>query len=126
MKACPVGCPTEAYPTNSWRCKHRRRGIPPCESSKLCRQMHERSFRKVLADEQNWLCPLCGLPLPHQLVGNTHVDHIIPKSKGGTNDPDNLQTVHSRCNIAKGDLTIEEQKLLHWWGKRIRLPRQKE
>ena len=88
--------------------------------------MHDHKFRKKLAQEQNWVCPLCDEKLPYQLVGNAHVDHIMPKSRGGSNNLDNLQTVHSRCNEAKGNLTTEEQKLLRWWQKRIRLPRQKE
>ena len=31
------------------------------------------------------------------------VDHIIPKSQGGTNDPDNLQTMCVKCNMWKKD-----------------------
>lgn len=30
------------------------------------------------------------------------VDHIVPVSRGGTNDPENLQTLCARCNRAKG------------------------
>ena len=123
---CPVGCPLTAYPTSMWRGRHRRRGIPLCDSAKMCRQMYDHQFRKKLAQDQKWVCPLCNEQLPYQLVGNTHVDHIMPKSRGGSNKRSNLQTVHSRCNEAKGNLTTEEQKLLRWWKKRIRLPGQKE
>jgi hypothetical protein len=31
------------------------------------------------------------------------VNHIIPKSRGGTNDPRNLQIAHLRCNLLKHD-----------------------
>ena len=31
------------------------------------------------------------------------VDHIVPKSKGGSDHPDNLQLAHARCNKIKGN-----------------------
>ena len=31
-----------------------------------------------------------------------HVDHKVPVSKGGTNDPSNLQTLCEKCNLGKG------------------------
>lgn len=36
------------------------------------------------------------------------VDHIIPKSKGGTSSPDNLITSCKRCNGAKSDTMPDE------------------
>jgi hypothetical protein len=33
----------------------------------------------------------------------THVDHVIPRAKGGTNDPENGQVMCRECNIKKGD-----------------------
>ena len=32
-----------------------------------------------------------------------HVDHIIPRRRGGTNDWGNLQALCSRCNLVKSD-----------------------
>ena len=31
------------------------------------------------------------------------VDHIVPRSRGGTDDPDNLQALCYRCNAMKRD-----------------------
>ncbi|WP_177241279.1 HNH endonuclease [Stigmatella aurantiaca] len=33
----------------------------------------------------------------------THVDHVVPRAKGGTNDPENGQVLCRECNIKKGD-----------------------
>jgi len=33
----------------------------------------------------------------------THVDHVVPKAKGGTNDPENGQVLCRECNIKKSD-----------------------
>ena len=39
---------------------------------------------------------------------NLTIDHIVPRSKGGTNDPDNLQLLCGACNSTKGNRTQEE------------------
>jgi hypothetical protein len=31
------------------------------------------------------------------------IDHILPVSKGGTNDPSNLALAHRRCNVSRGN-----------------------
>jgi hypothetical protein len=31
------------------------------------------------------------------------IDHIVPRSRGGTNDDGNLQIAHLRCNLLKHD-----------------------
>lgn len=44
-----------------------------------------------------------------------HVDHIVPLSRGGSNDPSNLVLACPTCNISKRD------KLPHEWSKGGRL-----
>ena len=39
------------------------------------------------------------------------IDHLIPKSKGGKNTWENLVTCCSRCNVKKGDKTIDQAGL---------------
>ena len=40
-----------------------------------------------------------------------HLDHLIPVSRGGTNDDDNLITSCRDCNLGKGSRRIEESEL---------------
>lgn len=54
-------------------------------------------------------CRWCGRPeTPIGEITSTPpvsltIDHIFPVSRGGTSDPDNLQTLCNRCNSAKGN-----------------------
>ena len=45
-------------------------------------------------------------------IDNWHLDHKVPKSKGGTCDPDNLSIVHAQCNQAKGNMSMQDFKKL--------------
>ena len=45
------------------------------------------------------MCGICQRPLG----GEVHIDHIIPKSRGGSDDDSNLQLAHAQCNLAKSD-----------------------
>jgi hypothetical protein len=44
-------------------------------------------------------CQICGAKAPAVIL---EIDHIIPVSKGGTNDPANLQVLCFDCNRGKG------------------------
>lgn len=52
----------------------------------------------------NGRCAYCGCQLDPK---GFHVDHIIPKAKGGKMH-DNLVASCQDCNLAKCDMTIEE------------------
>jgi len=45
-------------------------------------------------------CLLCGVSAKDSVL---HVDHVVPRSKGGSNDMDNLQTLCWQCNNGKGN-----------------------
>jgi 5-methylcytosine-specific restriction endonuclease McrA len=40
--------------------------------------------------------------------GDYHLDHIFPKSRGGSNTIDNIAITTPEANLAKGALTISE------------------
>ena len=62
--------------------------------------------------EQDGRCALCGEAMlknrfdaPHARIWarqRATLDHIQPKSKGGSDAEDNLQLAHARCNKLKG------------------------
>jgi len=51
----------------------------------------------------NFTCQYCGRKAPEVVF---HVDHIIPKSKGGKNSIGNLTLACDDCNIGKGNKII--------------------
>lgn len=62
-----------------------------------------RRYLPELIDAQGGACGICGGPLPHPPTGDTvHVDHIVPVSRGGTDDLSNLQATHATCSLRKG------------------------
>jgi len=48
---------------------------------------------------ENMECYICG-----QFADTW--DHVIPKHKGGTNDPNNIEPCCSKCNNIKGSYTF--------------------
>ncbi len=55
----------------------------------------------VLARDK-WTCCSCGRSSKEEGI-TLEVDHILPRSKGGTDDLDNLQTLCKKCNIGKSN-----------------------
>jgi 5-methylcytosine-specific restriction endonuclease McrA len=54
-----------------------------------------------LAQMQHWTCTWCSQPLPEDLTG-TVVDHVIPQSAGGPDEPWNFELLHVPCNGPAG------------------------
>lgn len=52
-------------------------------------------------------CCLCGTPIELRRDGNDPsgptIEHHVPLSKGGTNEPDNLALAHRACNVSRGN-----------------------
>ena len=56
--------------------------------------------------KQNQICMITGTKL--NLGENTSLDHIIPKSRGGSNELENLQWITTKANHFKNDKTMKE------------------
>lgn len=65
---------------------------------------------KALFEKQNGRCAVTGLEI--QLGNNASIDHIIPTSRGGQNDIENLRWVHITFNRIKNNMTDGE--MLSW------------
>jgi hypothetical protein len=59
------------------------------------------SVKKQVLSQANYTCQQCGAKEINGAV--LQVDHIVPRSKGGTNDLSNLQCLCSNCNNYKAD-----------------------
>jgi len=64
-----------------------------------------RTHRHRLYGEQEGVCAGCATHFPFRVMD---VDHILPRSRGGTDHPDNLQLLCSGCNRSKGAKTMAE------------------
>ena len=64
-----------------------------------------RTHRHRLYGEQEGVCAGCNTHFPFRVMD---VDHMLPRSKGGTDHPDNLQLLCSGCNRSKGGRTMAE------------------
>lgn len=83
----------------SWhdaRKNHKRRGAGPIEVS-----------RNDLIRLRGKRCHICRKVIDLKLSGmhpmGFTIDHLLPVSKGGTNDLSNLDVAHRQCNIARGN-----------------------
>jgi len=51
-------------------------------------------------------CDICK-----KALAKPTIDHIVPKSKGGQNQLDNLRLTHSKCNVIKDNKFTIKDKL---------------
>src|SRR5579884_964477 len=66
---------------------------------RIPRDTHRRKItRRAVFARDNWTCQYCGSR------SNLTVDHVIPRSKGGTSSWDNIVASCAPCNRRKGDL----------------------
>lgn len=107
------------------------RKINSCCELKYCTTIQQRLYKKIIAffkDRITKRCetmtfsvddviskigknPVCYLTGERIDINNTktyHFDHIVPTSKGGTNDLDNLGICTKKANMSKCDMTPQE------------------
>jgi len=69
-------------------------------------ELKDKKLREYIFSKNSYKCVYCGKK-------GQEIEHIVPKSKGGTNSIYNLTLSCRECNIKKGTLTLKE------FGKKI-------
>ena len=64
------------------------------------RQPIKPGLRFEILKRDDYRCQMCGVTAKDGAT--LEIDHIYPVSKGGTNEPDNLQVLCRECNAGKG------------------------
>lgn len=62
-------------------------------------------LRFEILKRDGFRCRYCGADAVQAVL---HVDHVIPSSRGGTDDPQNLITACAACNGGKSDIRLDE------------------
>jgi 5-methylcytosine-specific restriction endonuclease McrA len=71
------------------------------------RDAHRRKItRRAVFARDGWTCQYCGAR------ANLTVDHVIPRSKGGTSEWENIVASCAPCNRRKGDLLPEKANMI--------------
>lgn len=76
------------------------------KSVKCKRMFNVKQFIKKIGDDP--VCYLTGRPINLNEGKSYHLDHIVPKSKGGDNSLENCGLACKAANQAKNDMNLEE------------------
>jgi hypothetical protein len=93
-----------------------RANILSCKRCRQQRHKHGASVRMMIKRD-GAMCRICGgvidvtFRAPHPMTPS--IDHILPRARGGTNDPANLQLAHLYCNISKGARIVVVRTVNH-------------
>jgi 5-methylcytosine-specific restriction endonuclease McrA len=84
------------------RREHNRRS-----GRKSLRERLGRGVADSIRERDRYLCVYCGA-VELSPAERHHLDHIIPKSQGGKDEPTNLVVACQRCNTARHALSLDD------------------
>lgn len=67
-----------------------------------------KQWKKLYRLTATFICPYCQKEFP---LNKATVEHLVPRSRGGTSDPENIVYACKFCNNQKGSLTPEEYQI---------------
>lgn len=103
--------------------KRRQRGRNSSSVNNIIKNYSCKDVINKLSDSP--ICYLTGEKINLNKPETYNLDHIIPASKGGTNDIDNLGICLKEANQAKGELTVPQliklcESILKWKNNSIK------
>lgn len=66
-------------------------------------------IRFLVLRRDGFRCRYCGAKAPDVQL---HVDHVVPRARGGSSDVANLVTACRQCNLGKGTLDVNAAEQL--------------
>ena len=119
-KKCIVESAKKRYTPTTWWKKEKKCSVcnrlffPNSHNSKHCSKECRERCRELyringhykprfeVLERDGFSCKYCGASPAKNKSVKLHVDHIIPKHKGGTDNKENLVTACEYCNLGKG------------------------
>ena len=70
--------------------------------------------------KQKGICPSCGLPVTKEDIDGerTHAHHMLPRSKGGSENLNNLRILHQGCHVLAHQVLTRDE-MASWIKKRL-------
>lgn len=112
-KLCSMACAAEYNRQRGFL----QRAIPDPDQRKRRNRIDRERYRRIrgrrlqrllrrICERDHWVCHICSRPIEASIaVRRTEsptIDHVIPLSRGGTDDESNLKAAHWSCNCRKG------------------------
>jgi len=86
-------------------------------------------LRTQILERNGYTCQVCGAgsgdtdPVNPNRKIRLHIDHIVPISRGGTSDPDNLRVLCSACNQGRANIQTPTESTKNLLARIRREPR---
>lgn len=77
------------------------------EKRRALGERHEKGRTQRICERDGWICQICREPIDPSFIPwrsrSASVDHVVPLSRGGSDDDANLRAAHQGCNSRRGN-----------------------